>query len=371
MSGRALPPHEINEADALNQISHSLHQRSFYPNQLWGEAGPIPKDVGQCECILSLELFSSADGQGKVLDCWWKAAEAAIAHVSPAWVQHLFIDPQTYRPYAESGQLQPQADAPLVQLWDPNDLSRTAFHQANIHARSQTEDKGMKGYFWPDALSQALSELGKSTDIPGVDRSTGSVGSRDYWFDQPLSILTGYPSDSRLVSNYSSDDELFNHFSQCNDTPIMIFTNESVPIDNEKWQFGSNHVYPISRLVTNSTGRFVWVRNVWGRNEDYRFEDLKKNAFRVLFLRDWNRLEPDRDARRRDLSSEFRGKGHSEHTVKIINRDVFDGDSHSQPSDDRERLIDRPNLSDHQDPGARRRDYDDWVKGRRADYIVN
>lgn len=277
-----------------------MEKRDFYPNQLWNATGPVAKDVRQSEFTPSApDTLCNADpATEEVLDCWWKAGEAAIAHVSPEWIQHLFVEPQTDRPYTESGNPEPQADAPKVQVWNPNDLSQALYFTASISNRSQTEDKGMSGYFWPDALSQALSQLGRETDIPGVDKTTGQAGSRNYGFEQPLSILTGYPASSKLVSDYGSDTELWSHFQYCNVTPIMFNTNETMEIDNDV-QFGDHHVYPIIGTWWETSGqRWVSTRNVWGRNDIFKFEDVQRVAVRTLFLTNWNRLELDGSTRR-------------------------------------------------------------------------
>lgn len=217
-----------------------------------------------------------------------------IAHVSPQWIENLFIDPATNQKYVKQGITQPQADFPIVKLWDPNTLKAKLF-KTSIHNRSQTEDKGMGGFFWPDALGQALGQLGQQTNIPGVDNTTGITGRREDAFEQPLSILTGYNAVARNFSTYTNTDgtdyELWTHFRYCNSTPVMFNTLNVTKVTGEH-QFGDHHVYPVIDAQWASDGqRWVTVRNVWGKTEWFKFEDVKANGLSTLYLRDWNKLQ--------------------------------------------------------------------------------
>lgn len=153
----------------------------------------------------------------------------------------------------------------------------------------------MEGFVWPDALSQGLGQLGQQTAVNGVNSTTGETGPTNWKFEEPLSILTGYPASARDFNSYTNTDgtdyELWSHLRYCNVTPVMFNTYEVAKVEGEH-QFGDHHVYPVIDATWATDGqRWVTVRNVWGKTEWFKFEDVKANGNSTLFLRDWNKLE--------------------------------------------------------------------------------
>jgi hypothetical protein len=71
-----------------------------------------------------------------------------------------------------------------------------------------------------------------------------------------------------------------------------MFNTQDIQAVTTEDQFGDHHVYPVVDAYWDESGqRWIKVRNVWGKTETFKFEDVKANGKSTLFLRDWNKLE--------------------------------------------------------------------------------
>lgn len=211
--------------------------------------------------------------------------------MNPQWIKGLFhVSPGGARLSDQypSGGDSPRLDNPTARLYDPDTLEPHDF-TVSIDARNDTEDKGLKGYFWPDAQTQALYQL---SETPGVD--TGKIEDRTGYMHDALTMLTGLQGANRTKESYGGVDGMWDHFRHCNNTPIMFQTGVEVQNVTTKYKFGFNHVYPVTAIwggEEDGTGgmgqRWVQVRNVWGQWETYKLEDVWTNAIATIFLSNW------------------------------------------------------------------------------------
>jgi hypothetical protein len=216
----------------------------------------------------------------------------AVLSASPEWTQSLLLDPNTHTSYLDPkyAGLSPMTDTLDVVLFNPHTYKPQVM-QASIANRSQTEDFGMKGYWWNDALTQGLLNLGRDVDVLGVD---GTFNADTGSASQPLAVLTGYPVQEKLFAEYALSDSgggggLWADLSRAPKTPV-VFTTISEPTKTEP-EIGDNHAYPVLRTEEDAEGRWVVARNVWGRTDRFKFDDVKANGWLVAHLKEWNELE--------------------------------------------------------------------------------
>lgn len=150
----------------------------------------------------------------------------------------------------------------------------------------------MRGYWWNDALTQGLLALGKEVDILGVTKQ-GKIDGNTGSASQPLSVLTGYSVEEKLFSTYSetdqSGDSLWADLSRAPKTPV-VFATISNPTKTMP-EIGDNHAYPVLRTEEDQQGRWVVARNVWGRTDRLKLEDVRANGWLLAHLKDWRGLE--------------------------------------------------------------------------------
>jgi hypothetical protein len=232
-------------------------------------------------------------------DCWWKAAEVAVAFTSPSHIKSLFLDPDNgQQPYDASEGSSPWASNPLVALYSPLDYHREGY-RTDIHYRERIDDKGSQdGFFWPDALTQAMRQASALYNLAAYDHATGNLTGAYPRFDTALSILTGKPA---WVHNFTSiantPDELWELFraKDYTKTPMMLNTKFAWEMQNNTvgdLKLEHTHVYPITDTYINGTtgSKMVGTRNVWGRTDNFTMAEIWLNAQHLAHLTNWDAL---------------------------------------------------------------------------------
>ncbi|KAK8858450.1 hypothetical protein IAR55_002677 [Kwoniella newhampshirensis] len=257
---------------ALSQRD-DLAQRDVYLG-LWNESGPDVRDVKQVS----------------VLNCWADASALAVLIASTDWMENLFH-------YGNGAPMVntswPQDASVQVTLWNPNDLAAPPTVQtASVYNKSTTEDHP-DGNWWHDAISQSLLSIGTRYPYPGVIASNGTWDPNRGSAEYGLSILTGYPTSSKLRANYSDVDEFFDDLSKARGgTPVIFNTVDEKVIKRSTPMMGWGHDYAVYNGTDLGNGtRLVYARNSWGETDGFDLQTVWENTYQIIHLKEWNVLQ--------------------------------------------------------------------------------
>jgi len=224
-------------------------------------------------------------------DCWWKAVQIAVLHVSQVWIESLYLDPSNNsQPYYTSTDPSPLASNPTIKLFNPVDYT-PEYYAADIRKREDVDDKGEQdGLFWPDAMTQAMRQHSARHNLSGYDHVNNILDSSDPRIDTTLSILTSRPAYVNHFTEYASSDALFTMFENATTTPLLFSTKSKDKLTLTDPPMVDKHLYPIMSTYVNETTsvKMVATRNAWGRFDNFTMTDVWANGDGFLHLYNWD-----------------------------------------------------------------------------------
>lgn len=220
-----------------------------------------------------------------VYNCWLPAATIAIAAVAPEWVAHLLAYPDGTPMY---GQTSPQSVYAQVTLWNTDTREPLNF-TVNVFNETTTEDHP-GGLWWPSAVSQAMLKLGSMIDVYGIHRN-GTFWHNSGIPSVALAMMTGRDITTKPNSEFALIDDWMAIVEKAEETPVVVSTSFQTS-DTTTMKIWPNHGYAVLNTTLQGDGsKMIYVRNPWGRTENFTPKDLFANTFYINHLRDFNKLE--------------------------------------------------------------------------------
>jgi hypothetical protein len=150
------------------------------------------------------------------------------------------------------------------------------------------------GFWWPDAMTQAMRKSSFQHNLSGIDKSTKALTGIRTRIDTALSVLTGKPSYANYFTDYNNPDDLWSIFENSTKTPMIFVTPDQWLISgiHSDPKIADSHAYPIMNTYVNQTTgvKMVSTRNVWGRTDNFTMDDVWANGFQFVHLRDWDEI---------------------------------------------------------------------------------
>jgi hypothetical protein len=258
---------------------------------LWNATGPLVWDVRQGK-LLGQAIRPLADLSVTYDDCWWKAVQVAVLHVNQTYIKNLFLDPTNN--FRSFDQPQPEASLTAVRLYNPFTYNPEDWY-ADLRWREPVDDHGdTHGFWWPDAMTQAMRKSSFQHNLSGIDKSTKALTGIRTRIDTALSVLTGKPSYANYFTDYNNPDDLWSIFENSTKTPMIFVTPDQWLISgiHSDPKIADSHAYPIMNTYVNQTTgvKMVSTRNVWGRTDNFTMDDVWANGFQFVHLRDWDEI---------------------------------------------------------------------------------
>ncbi|ORX40228.1 hypothetical protein BD324DRAFT_267264 [Kockovaella imperatae] len=255
-------------SSAANSSQLSGEGWHFPYTALWNGTAPNLEDVKQV----------------RLANCWQPATSIALVYIAPEWVSHL-ITYSDGEPMA--GESDPSNLYASVTLWNPNNGWSYQF-PVNIYNESTTEDFP-GGVWWHSALSQGLAGMAQMTPIVGMNSDgtyTQTNGSPAY----ALAMMTGRKVDYYTFDDYPSVDDFYEALSKASSTPVILATKYTTDPSVDP-PLTANHDYAIlSTSDKGAQGRYVNVRNPWGKYETFHVEAIYYNFSYLYMMEDQSEL---------------------------------------------------------------------------------
>lgn len=195
--------------------------------------------------------------QGSLGDCWLMAANAAVAHRDPEYIQDRISE-------NEDGSFD-------VRLGDETHRVQPTFPDAGY---ADATPNNRTDTMWPALVEKAYAQQ-EGNSYESLDG--GSPG-------RALEALTGQPSTRTGISDTSDTDDLYNTIRAgvTGDHPMVASTRDEGVAD----PYHENHAYAVLDAFERDGQQYVRVYNPWGTNDGARGVDAMTHDVPIEDFRD-------------------------------------------------------------------------------------